>query len=59
MASTGLGFAVGIGAAIVLSDYDSAAMVILRIGTLSAAVFAGVVLVHHALGRKARSGVRP
>ncbi|HEX4509117.1 MAG TPA: hypothetical protein VH328_03530 [Burkholderiaceae bacterium] len=50
--ATALGFAVGVATTLVGSDYDSALMVIVRVGLLCALVFTAIVGAHHALVRK-------
>lgn len=48
----GLGFAVGVIETLVAKDYDSALLVILRVGLLCSVVFCIVVATHHALTRR-------
>ena len=50
--AVGMGFAIGVVATIVSKDYDSALLVILRVGITFSVVFGVVVVVHHALTRR-------
>ena len=57
--AAGLGFGVGIVETFIATDYDSAVMVILRVGTLCTVLFAIVVAAHHAFTRKRASATSP
>jgi hypothetical protein len=56
--ATGPAFLVGIAATMVFTDDDSAVLVILRIGSLAAVLFALVVGAHPVLWRRPRQRVR-
>ena len=50
--AAGLGFGVGVAETFIATDYDSAVMVILRVGILCTVLFGAIVVAHHAFMRK-------